>query len=110
MSRAARELLSILERERVFLRAGELDRAAGLARRKEACIETVERDGAGTAAEALGHAAAINMELLAAAREGLASARDRIEALQKGVSTKTYSSNGERTEIAETGPTLERRA
>ncbi len=111
MSRTARNLLRVLERERAFLRAGDIAGAAGLLERKAELAGTLEREGADpdTAAR-LREAARRNLPLLEAAREGARAAEGAVRAIANGVTTRTYAPDGYGTDIGSGRRRIERRA
>ena len=112
MSRTARNLIRLLEKERALLRGGNLAEAAALLPRKVELAEKLEHDGATPEVLVdLRAAAERNMPLLEAARKGARSAQKVVRALAGGVRTQTYSAAGRTTAIGGgDGRRLERRA
>ncbi len=111
MTRAARDLLRLLDRERDLLTQGAAGEAAALAARKSDLADRIEREGG--PAELLGkirQRAERNLPLLEAARAGAEAAQTRLKGILGGVRTQTYSAEG-RTVALEGGQRrLERRA
>lgn len=111
MSRTARNLIRLLERERGLLRAGNLAEAATLLPRKTELADRLDREGAEADVLAeLRAAAERNVPLLAAAREGARAAQRAVRAIAGGVTTQTYSAGGHCTAIGDGQRRLERRA
>ncbi len=111
MTRPARDLIRLLDRERELLRAGDAAGAAALLARKSELVDRIERDGADARLlDEIRRKAERNAPLLQSARDGIAAARLRITAILGGVTTQTYSAQGQATALDSGRRTLERRA
>ncbi len=111
MTRAARDLLRLLDRERDLLKSGATDQAVGLAARKSDLADRIEREGASSELlQAIRAEAERNLPLLKAARAGAEAAQTRLLGILGGVRTQTYSAEGQTTALEGGRRTLERRA
>lgn len=111
MTKAARDLIRLLDRERDLLKRGEASEAAALAPRKTELADRIERDGApAELLEQIRTGAERNLPLLKAAKSGAEAAQTRIRGILGGVRTQTYSAQGQTTPLEGGQRQLERRA
>jgi ferric-dicitrate binding protein FerR (iron transport regulator) len=108
------ELYEILDQERQALIAGDLDRIAGFAQRKEALFEALKAADlpAPPDLEALQAKATRNQALFDASLAGIRSVSNRLAALrQVGSSLDVYNASGARQTVSlRDGGSLEKRA
>jgi flagellar biosynthesis/type III secretory pathway chaperone len=111
LTRAARDLIRLLDRERDLLKQGAATEAATLAPRKSELADRLEREGAPTDLLARIRAGAErNLPLLRAAKSGTEAAQTRLRGILGGVRTQTYSAQGHTTALEGGRRRIERRA
>lgn len=107
------EMLDLLEQEEAALLQGHLDTLARLAPEKERLTKALlalPPSGADTQLTRMRQSAARNAALLAAARRGIAAARNRLRQLAEGPTLNTYDQRGQRQSLTPGARHVERRA
>lgn len=111
MTKAARDLIRLLDRERDLLKRGAPAEAAALAPKKVELADRIERDGApADLLEKVRAGAERNLPLLQAAKAGTEAAQTRVRGILGGVQTQTYSAEGHATALQGGQRKVERRA
>jgi len=104
-------MVALLDRERDFLRRGDVRGAADLADAKERLIAALlARQPSADEVETLRRKADRNQALVDAAARGIAAARDRLDAIRRGRDIHAYAANGTREVIRPPENRLQKRA
>ncbi|WOI56204.1 hypothetical protein [Palleronia sp. LCG004] len=105
------KLLKLLARERDLLVGGDLVAAAQLSPEKERLAEKLDFARADKGAlRQLHDAAERNERLIAAARDGISAARERLRQIRQGPTVRTYSATGLKETIRPIQTSLQKRA
>ncbi len=105
------KLMKLLERERAHLLRGDLAAAAELSDGKERLLEKLDISGLDAPRlRRLTTSASRNERLIAAAREGVSAARQRLQQIRQGPGVRTYMANGTRETIRPPQTSLHKRA
>ncbi|SEV92955.1 hypothetical protein SAMN05444851_0381 [Aliiroseovarius sediminilitoris] len=109
---AMNALEDLLERERVFILSGEIEKLTRLAPEKERLLNSVKSlEADQPALERLRHRADRNQQLLAATVRGIRAVKQRLDALMKGQSElRTYTREGRAQDLSKRGSSFERKA
>ncbi len=105
------ELEDLLERERTFLLAGEIEHLERIMNQKIRLLKKVAASTDTKALERIGAKARRNASLLGAASKGIKSVVERLAQIRKGPSTLvTYSSDGQRSSLGASVGSIKHRA